>query len=230
MIYVIPNFQNPTGITMSLERRLALAELASRHKIPLVEDNPYGELCYDSDTQLPAVKSFDRNKSIVYLGSTSKILCPGFRVGWIYTDNPEFYRKFVLCKQASDLHTGEFNQRVIARYLRNYDIDNHIAKLRNLYRHRRDLMLRELDKKLSQCVNYMRPGGGLFLWLTLPKSADTTAMLEKAAEKKVSYLHGEAFYASEGVKNSIRLNFSNMSDEQIIEGIDRLGRLLHVLL
>ncbi|MDR1660018.1 MAG: PLP-dependent aminotransferase family protein [Desulfovibrio sp.] len=226
LIYVIPNFQNPTGITMGVERRKSLADIASRYGVPLLEDNPYGELSYDYDEQLPSIKSFDTEGCVIYIGSTSKIFCPGFRVGWAYIDNPDIYQKFIFCKQGSDLHTSEFSQRVIACYLREYDIDAHVLKLRDLYRHRRDVMLAAINAKFPKGVRYMKTGGGLFQWLTLPEGIDTGALLAKAVEKKVVYLHGEAFYVRDPLKNRMRLNFSNMDDERITEGIGRLAALL----
>lgn len=225
LIYTIPEFQNPTGITMSQERKKRLAEISGKYQIPVLEDNPYGELYYDDCAQHMSVKSFDRDGYVIYLGSMSKIFCPGLRVGWVYTDNPLIHRKFVLCKQTADMHTNELSQRLVSAYLDDNDIEAHIEKIRALYKSRRDLMLKEIDKKFPKSAKVHKPGGGMFIWVTLPENLDTTALMEEAAKNKVLYVHGEAFCVGEIKKNALRLNFSNMPEEKIIEGVDRLGKL-----
>jgi len=223
LIYAIPNFQNPTGRTMIVERRKKLAELASKYDVVVLEDNPYGELIYDGEP-LPTVKSFDKTGHVVYLGSTSKIFCPGMRVAWVYADQ-EILRQYMIAKQSMDLQTNEFAQHIIAEYFTNYDIEDHIKKLRELYGHRKNVMVEAMKKEFPDSVKYTNPAGGMFTWVELPESFDADAMLAKAVEEKVIYVPGSTFYAKEPKKNTIRLNFSNMTDERIVEGIKRLGNL-----
>jgi len=223
LIYAIPNFQNPTGRTMKTERRKKLAELGSKYNVIVLEDNPYGELIYDGEP-LPTVKSFDKTGNVVYLGSTSKILSPGMRVGWVYADK-EILRKYMILKQCADVQTNEFAQYIIAEFFNNYDMEAHVKKIRELYGHRKNVMVEAMRKEFPDSVKFTDPVGGMFTWVELPEGFDADEMFEKALEEKVVYVPGSAFYAKVPKKNTMRLNFSNMTDERIEEGIKRLGNL-----
>jgi len=223
-IYVIPNFQNPTGRTWTLERRKQLIELASKFNKIIIEDNPYGELRYEGDP-IPAVRSLDRDGRVIYLGTFSKTFCPGLRIGWVAA-SPLLLNKFILVKQGADLQTNSMSQRELDLFLEQNDFDAHIESLVSLYRKRRDLMLDSIDKYFPKHVTYGKPQGGLFLWLTVPESIDTKVLLDQAVELGVAYVPGVSFFPSGLTKNTMRLNFSNMGEEKIVEGIKILGGLL----
>ena len=224
LIYVIPDFQNPTGKTWSLERRKELAAIAAEYAVAVLEDNPYGELRYEGDP-LPSVKSFDTHDVVLYAGSFSKILCPGYRLGWV-SGEAELIKKFVLAKQGTDLQCNTLCQMVIHDFLMHYDIDKHIATIRETYGKRRDCLLATLDEYMPAGVTYVRPKGGLFSWMELPASMDATAILKKCLEQKVAFVPGESFFPVSGQKNTLRLNFSSMPETRIIEGIQRLAAVL----
>lgn len=224
LIYLTPTFKNPTGITIPLERRRRLAQLSEKYGVVLIEDDPYGDLRY-SGAAIPAIKSFDRSGSIVYLGSFSKTVSPGLRLGWV-ASSPELRSRLVLAKQGVDLHTGTLVQRALAIYLRDYDPARHVESIRTAYGNRRDIMLGALEQYFPKSVSWTRPDGGMFLWATLPPTADTTEMLEEALAMEVAYVPGEPFFARGGIKNCLRLNFSNSTPERIEEGIERLGRVI----
>ncbi len=233
-IYVLPNFQNPTGITLSLERRKALIELADRYGVPLVEDDPYGQLRYDGE-HLPPVVGRDgqyRNSvgetshgNVIYLSTFSKTLAPGLRLAWV-TAPPEVIRKLVQAKQGADLHTSTLNQMVAYQTAKGGFLDKHIDKIRKVYGERRDVMLEALEEYFPPGVKWTHPQGGMFLWVTLPESMDAAGVLPKAVEKMVAFVPGGPFHANGGGKNTMRLNFSNASPELIREGISRLGQVL----
>ncbi|MHC1719821.1 MAG: PLP-dependent aminotransferase family protein [Clostridiaceae bacterium] len=223
LIYTIPNFQNPTGRTMKIERRKKLAELGSRYNVIVLEDNPYGELIYDGEP-LPTIKSFDKTGNVVYLGSTSKIFSPGMRIAWVYADK-EILQKYMILKQSADVQTNEFAQYIIAEFFNNYDIEAHVKKIRELYGHRKNVIVEAMKREFPENVRFTDPEGGMFTWVELPEGFDADAMFEKALAEKVVYVPGSAFYAKEPKKNTMRLNFSNMTDERIVEGIKRLGNL-----
>lgn len=223
LIYTIPNFQNPTGRTMKIERRKKLAELGSKYNVIVLEDNPYGELIYDGEP-LPTIKSFDKTGNVVYLGSTSKIFSPGMRVAWVYAEK-EILQKYMILKQSTDVQTNEFAQYIIAEFFDNYDIEAHVKKIRELYGHRKNVMVEAMRKEFPDSVRFTDPEGGMFTWVELPEGFDADVMFEKALAEKVVYVPGSAFYAKEPKKNTMRLNFSNMTDERIEEGIRRLGNM-----
>lgn len=226
-IYTIPDFQNPTGITMSLERRKRIVELAEEYNIPVVEDNPYGDLRFDGEKH-PPISFFDKKGMVIYLGTFSKIFAPGLRLGWVAA-SPEITKKYVLVKQGADLQTNSMSQREIATYIEMNDIDEHIEKIIKVYRKRRDLMIDTMKKEFPENVSYTYPNGGLFTWVTLPNGVDAAEVLQKALEEKVAFVPGGAFYPKPGNENHFRLNYSNMPEDKIVEGITRLGKVLKAL-
>ena len=221
MIYVIPDFQNPSGKTWSLERRKAFLDTVSKYDILVVEDNPYGELRFEGTTP-PSLKSMDTRGQVVMLGTFSKIFCPGVRVAWVCGE-PAFLESFCNLKQAADLHTSTISQYEIDAYLSDYDIEEHIKKLISVYRERRDLMIRTMDASFPKEVVFTRPEGGLFTWTEMPEHVNARDLFLKALEKKVAFVPGGAFFPNGGHENTMRLNYSNMPPERIVEGIERLG-------
>lgn len=229
-IYVLPNFQNPTGSTLSFERRLKLIELAERYGVPIIEDDPYGQLRYEGE-HLPSLNVLDSQTraqnqcysgNVIYLSTFSKTLAPGIRLAWVIAP-PEVIYKLVLAKQGADLHTSTFNQIVAYEVARGGFLDRHVKHIRDVYRERRDVMLETLQEHMPTGVKWTHPQGGLFLWVTMPEAIDTKELLTEAIKKKVAFVPGESFYPCDGKKNNIRLNFSNASPEKINEGIAQLG-------
>lgn len=222
-IYVLPNFHNPAGVTIPLERRKAIVELADKYNVFIVEDDPYGELRYEGEDISPFITL--RKERVIYLSTFSKTLAPGLRLGWITA--PEFVmKKFIQAKQGADLHTGTLVQYLAWDLCDRGILRSHVKKIREVYKRRRDLMLSEMDKHFPKDgVKWTRPQGGLFLWVILPEHVDTGKLLERAVEMKVAYVPGYAFYPDGGGKNTLRLNFSNAKEENIVLGIERLGRL-----
>lgn len=221
MVYVIPDFQNPTGRTWSSERRRQLLELLSGTDIPVIEDNPYGELRFEGVSQ-PSLQALDTCGRVIRLGTFSKILCPGLRIGWV-TATPELIARFDLVKQGADLHTAQLTQACVARYLERHDIGAHIAVIRDTYRRRRDAMLAAIQKHFGSSVEVNTPQGGLFLWMTLPLGADARDLLARCLERKVAFVPGGSFFPEGGHENTLRLNFSNMPEARIQEGIRRMA-------
>jgi len=228
VIYVIPEFQNPTGKTWSLERRKRLAEAANRHQVIVIEDNPYGELRFEGES-LPSVKSFDTQGYVLCTGTFSKIFCPGYRIGWIAGEK-EIIRKFVLAKQGTDLQCNTIAQMEIAKYLELYDIDEHIGKIRDVYRRRRDLAVQVMENEFPAGVTFTRPQGGLFAWVELPGEMNARDVLTLSLEQKVAFVPGGSFFPNGGHENTLRINFSNMPEDRIVEGLTRLGRILQSLI
>jgi 2-aminoadipate transaminase len=222
-IYTIPTFQNPSGITMSEKKRKQLLEIAIERDIPIIEDDPYGYLRY-SGRDIPPIKSFDDSGNVVYLGTFSKIFAPGMRIGYVIA-NEEVIDRLARRKQSKDLHTSTFNQYVLLESLNQGIPQKVIQKAIPLYKHKRDLMLKELEKHFTDIAEWTKPDGGLFLWLTLnDDSVKTDYMLEYAVkEKGILYIPGNAFtWTGEDCRNSMRLNFSYPSDNEIVEGVKRL--------
>ncbi len=228
LIYVVPNFQNPTGITWSLERRRRFAEVVMRHSVAVVEDNPYGELRFEG-MPLPPIKSFDTKGHVVYLGTFSKILSPGMRIGWLTAAKP-LYEKYVILKQGGDLHTSTLSQMQVAAYLESFDMDQHLARLRAVYRERRDAMIRALEKEMPRCVSFSRPAGGLFLWAELPAHLDARELLRRSLELRVAFVPGGSFFPKGNKENTLRLSYSNMPVSRIEEGIRRLAQAVKEML
>jgi 2-aminoadipate transaminase len=220
-IYALPNFQNPTGRTMSLERRRRLVQLASQFGIPIVEDDPYGELRYEGQS-LPTLKSLDTDNTVIYLGTFSKILAPGFRLGWMLAC-PEVFEILLHGKQPSDLHTGMAQQMATYQVARGGFVDRHVEGIKAFYRERRDVMLRSLEEHFPPDAHYTRPAGGLFVWAELPRHIDTRELLIDAVKDKVAFVPGQGFHPDGSGTNTMRLNFSNVPPDQLQEGVRRLG-------
>lgn len=223
-LYTIPDYQNPTGRRMSLERRRALIDIANKYDLIIIEDNPYSELCFD-DSKLPPLKSLDTEGRVVYLSTFSKIVCPGFRVGWV-SATKEILNKYILLKQGTDLHTNFFSQMLIARYFEKYDIDRHIKNNVLIYKKRRDTMLEAIRRFFPREVLYTQPQGGMFLWVTLPERLSSRELLVKSMKRGVAFVKGSAFYPNGGHENTFRMNFSGLTEDKIICGIKILGELL----
>ncbi|MDU2064516.1 MAG: PLP-dependent aminotransferase family protein [Sporomusaceae bacterium] len=223
-IYVIPDFQNPTGRTWSVERRHALVDLSAKYNIPIVEDNPYGELRFEG-TLPPSLKSLDKAGLVIFVGTFSKIFCPGMRIAWVAAD-PAIIAKFATVKQAADLHSSSFCQLQVAKYLELYDIEKHIKKIIALYGSRRDIMLKTMAETFPQNVTFTRPEGGLFTWVTLPKQMDSKDLLQDCLENKVAFVPGHIFFPDQNERNHFRLNYSGMPPEKIKEGIERLASII----
>ena len=221
-IYVIPDFQNPSGRTWPLERRKKFMEIVNKYEIPVAEDNPYGELRYEGE-YLPSLKSMDTKGLVMFLGTLSKVLSPGYRIGWVAA-SPEILAKFNVIKQAADLQASTISQMEMAKFFDDYDVDAHIAKLREVYGHRRTVMLDAMKKYFPEGVTYTYPNGGLFTWVILPEGIDATVLQkEKALPNNVAFVPGEPFFPNGGHVNTFRMNYSNMPDDKIEEGIRLLG-------
>jgi 2-aminoadipate transaminase len=233
-IYVLPNFQNPTGVTLSPERRQRLVELADRYGVPIVEDDPYGQLRYEGE-HLPSVVVLDGRfrengdgcyrGNVIYLSTFSKILAPGLRLAWVIAP-PEVIHKLVQAKQGADLHTSTFIQIVAYEVSHGGFLDKHIRRIRQVYGERRDVMLAAMDRFFPPEVNWTQPQGGLFLWGTLPEYLESAEVLKVAIEQNVAFVPGLPFYPSGGGHNTMRINFSNATPENIREGIRRLGLVM----
>jgi len=225
-LYLIPNYQNPTGASMSGQRRREIAAIAARHQLLVVEDDPYGRLRFEGEA-IPALGALQTDLNWVYLGTVSKILTPGLRVAWLITRDKSLFQALAMAKQAADLHTSTFTQRVVEAAVRPVGwLDQHVETLCRVYRARRDVMEHALAENVPQ-ARWTRPSGGLFLWVTLDGNIDTTNVLKAASEHKVAFVPGAPFWVSRPTPtNTFRLNFSNASEERIREGMARLGKLL----
>jgi 2-aminoadipate transaminase len=224
LIYVVSDFQNPTGKTWSLKRRERFIEVANRHNVPVVEDHPYGALRYEGE-HIPPIKAFDSEGRVMFLGTFSKTFCPGFRIGWICADE-DVLAKFYMTKGSSDLQSNSMAQAELNEYLECYDLDERIERIKGVYRRRRDLMLKIMDEGFPVEAKYNRPEGGLFIWVELPEGINATELMHKALEKKVAFVPGAPFYANGGHENTFRLNFSSMPDERIEEGMKIMSEVL----
>lgn len=228
-LYITSCFQNPTGVSLSTERRYALVEVAARYGLPIIEDDPYGELTYDGERPLPlATIDMQRHgelRCVVYVSSFSKILAPGLRVGWVAAP-AELVTKLVQAKQGFDLHTGSLTQMIIAEVCRDGLLERHIPFIQSVYRRRRDAMLAALAQHMPDAVSWTRPSGGMFVWLTLPPQVDAAALFHAAIEHDVAFVPGASFHANGGGNNTLRLSFSLSTPERIAEGVARLGRVV----
>lgn len=223
-IYTIPNFQNPSGVTMSLEKRKRLYELAVKYNIPILEDNPYGDLRFAGE-DLPTIKSLDTDGIVIYAGTFSKVLSPGLRVGYAVAP-AALMPKLVVCKQVSDVHTCLLSQNIAYEFMTGYDFDGHLEKNRGIYRKKAQLMMDCMDAKLSNCLTYNKIEGGLFIWCRLPEEIDMLDLCRRGIDKGVAVVPGNAFAMDDNaINHNIRLNFSTPSDEQIVRGIDILAEL-----
>lgn len=224
IIYIISDFQNPTGMSWSLDRRIKLAEIAGKYNIVVIEDNPYGELRFEGEF-LPSVKSFDQNGCVFCLGTFSKIFCPGYRIGWIAGEK-EAIAKYVIVKQGVDLQCNTIAQMEISKYLELYDIDEHIEKIRRIYKNRRDITISVMEEKFPEGVYFTRPQGGLFAWVELPEKMNARDLLSTCLERKVAFVPGGSFYPNNPKENTLRLNFSNMSEDRIYEGMNIIAEVI----
>lgn len=224
LIYVIPDFQNPTGICWSLERRQKFMEIVNRYNIPVLEDNPYGELRYEGET-LPSLQSMDTKDLVMAMGTFSKTFCPGLRIGWLAAPTT-LMKEFVKVKQSADLHTSAFDQAIIDRYMDEYSLDDHVAEINKLYKHRRDLLLKTMEETFTDGTTWTHPEGGLFLWLTFPEGVSARKVFDKCIEKNVAGVLGEFFYPNIKNDRHMRINYSNMPDDRIVEGVKRMAEAL----
>ena len=232
-IYVLPNFQNPTGTTLTLERRKQLVKLADRFGVPIIEDDPYGQLRFEGK-HIPSVVVLDSqyrkdpgaySGNVIYLSTFSKILAPGVRLAWVVAPT-QVISKLVQAKQGVDLHTATFNQIVAYEVGKGGFLDRHVKVIRECYRQRRDVMIETLEEHMPQDVHWTHPQGGLFLWVTLPEGLNTTEILKEAVKQKVAFVPGESFFPCGGGENTMRLNFSNATPDKINEGIARLSQVI----
>jgi len=225
LIYTIATFQNPSGITMSLDKRRKLLELAEKYDVYILEDNPYGDLRFKGE-DIPTIKSMDTNNRVIYVGSFSKILSPGLRLGWVVAPE-EIIQKIVVVKQVNDVHTNVFSQMLATEYMKKYSIDEHIEKIRALYGRRCSFMLECMDQYFPEYCTYTRPEGGLFIWCTLPEEIDTVELSKKAVERKVAFVPGSTCMVDQNkICSSFRLNYSTMTEDKIEQGIKILGEVL----
>ena len=224
MIYVIPDFQNPTGRTWDLDRRHKFMEIVNRYEIPVVEDNPYGELRFEGE-YMPALKSLDTKGLVIYLGTFSKILAPGYRIGWVCAED-EILAKYNFMEQAASLQASTIGQMETSKWIDMFDLDGHVAKIREVYKKRRDVMLETLKNNLPEGCVCTNPVGGLFTWVVLPESFNSEEKMKelqmKCLEKNVAFVAGGSFFPNGGHENTLRLNYSCMPEEKIVKGITAL--------
>ncbi|MBQ7186710.1 MAG: PLP-dependent aminotransferase family protein [Ruminococcus sp.] len=228
LVYLIPNFQNPTGRTMSWEKRQAAFDLCGKYGAVILEDNPYGDLRFAGE-DIRCIKSLDTEGRVIYSGTFSKILSPGIRVGYVCA-HKDIIQKIVVCKQVADVHTTMWSQMLCSRFLARYDLDEHLKKLRKVYEHKTGLMLSEIDKNFSSRITHNSPQGGLFIWCTLPEGVTTQQMIDfctvAVKDYKVAIVPGSAFSIKETDEcRSFRLNFSTPTDANIVKGCEILGKL-----
>ncbi|MCX6657281.1 MAG: PLP-dependent aminotransferase family protein, partial [Euryarchaeota archaeon] len=226
IVYVLPNFQNPAGVTMPEKNRKKLVDLASEYDFIVLEDDPYGDLRYEGDP-IPPLKHWDDEGRVVYISTFSKILAPGLRVGWVVAD-PEILKKLIIAKQSADVCTNVLGQRIAQEYIVRGHIEPQIEKIKQLYKRKMRLMLSGMDEFMPEGIEWTRPEGGMFLWVTLPEQIDSADLLQKALRKRVAFVTGKAFFADpKDGTNSLRLNFTHPSDTMITEGLRRLGSVLN---
>ena len=220
MIYVIPDFQNPTGRTWDLERRHQFMEIVNRYEIPVIEDNPYGELRFEGE-YLPALKSLDTKGLVIYLGTFSKILAPGYRIGWVCAEE-HILAKYNFMEQAASLQASTIGQMETSKWIDMFDLDAHVATIRACYDKRRKVMLETLERELPEGCTFTHPVGGLFAWVVLPEYMDAKELQMKCLEKKVAFVPGGSFFPNGNHENTLRLNYSCMPEEKIVQGITAL--------
>ena len=223
MLYALPNFQNPTGRTLSVERRIALVETCARLGLPLIEDDPYGALSYRGEP-LPKMLNMNPN-GVIYMGSFSKVLTPGIRLGYVVAPLP-LVRKLEQAKQAADLHTAQLTQMVVYEVVKDGFLNEHIPTIRKLYSDQCEAMLSALTEFFPSSVTWTRPEGGMFIWVTLPKHIDTMKLLDEAIAQNVAFVPGAPFYANKPETNTLRLSFVTVPPAKIREGVERLGKLI----
>ena len=224
ILYVVPDFQNPSGVTMSLERRKKLLEMTYQYEIPILEDSPYRDLRFTGET-VPAIYSLDTQNQVIVLGTFSKLLCPGLRLAWIMAP-AEWMDRMVIAKQSMDLCSPTYTQLIVAEYLRRGLLSRQIENIRKLYGRKLEVMLEALKKYMPEGVKWSKPKGGLFLWIELPRKMSANDLFPKAIENNVAYVVGSAFHCNGKGQNTLRVNFSYPSEQQIVEGIQRLAKML----
>ncbi|MHA8111260.1 aminotransferase-like domain-containing protein [Lactobacillaceae bacterium Melli_B4] len=224
LIYTIPTFQNPTGRTMSMDRRKEFVKLADKYDVLVMEDDPYGAIRYEGE-ELPPLKHFDTQDRVVYMSTFSKILAPGLRLGWIVCD-PEILSNFVVMKQSADLHSDNLSQAIITKFLQQNDIYAHIKTISDLYHHRFELMLKAIEEEFPKDAKHSHPEGGMFIWVELPGEIDTMELFKTCVKNNVAFVPGDSFYPNKPKMGTFRLNFSNVDDETIKVGMKRLGDAL----
>lgn len=224
LFYCIPNYQNPTGISYSTQKRMEIAKIIRRSNTILIEDDPYGEICFD-DAQPDPIKSYNPEQTIL-LGSFSKTVAPGLRLGWIAAER-EIIEKLTRMKQASDLHASQLSQRILHHFLTEHGIDGHLDKVKTFYKAQKERMVSLIRQYLPSEIRFVKPKGGMFLWLTLPENVNAQEVLYEAIQTNLIFVPGENFYVANGDKNTIRLNFSNCPEEKMEEGIRKLGMILY---
>ena len=223
-IYAIPDFQNPSGRTWSLERRQALIDLSLKYGVVVLEDSPYAELRFEGEP-LPALKALDKNDMVIFLGTFSKVFCPGLRCAWLAAPAP-LLQRYIMVKQGADLHTSTLIQRQVASFVELHGLDDNISKVVAVYRRRRQLMLDVFAEELPKQATFTKPEGGMFLWITLPEDKSGRDLLEKCLEQNVAFVPGGAFFPNGGRENTARVNFSCMPDEKIVEGAHRFCKVM----
>ncbi len=223
MLYGVPNFQNPSGLTYSNENRKAVAQLVAAHNMVFLEDDPYQELRFIGE-DLPPLKHYLRERGIL-LGSFSKMISPGIRLGWVYACR-EIMEKIIIAKQGADLHSNYLAQRIVYRYLQDNDLDSHLAQMRLVYHRQCNAMIEAMEELFPPEVQFTRPEGGMFVWVTLPERMSAMELFEEAARSKVAFVPGSPFYVDGGGHNTMRLNFSNSDEATIVEGIRRLAEAI----
>lgn len=224
-IYTIPDYQNPSGITMSEEKRKRLIDIANKYDLIIVEDSPYAELCFDGK-QLDPIKSLDTEGRVIYMGTYSKTFTPGLRIGWV-VGNPTIINKFIQVKQGADLQTSSIDQRIAAEFMSRYDLNEHIRMIIDVYSKRRDVMLDTMKKTFHKDITFTESTGGLFTWVTVRKDIDTKVLMQEALKENVAFVPGASFFASSGHNNYMRLNYSCMPEDKIRTGIERLAKVLN---
>ena len=228
MIYVIPDFQNPTGRTWPLERRKQFMEIINKYEIPVIEDNPYGELRFEGEN-MPSLKSLDTKGLVIFLGTFSIILAPGYRLGWVCAST-EILEKYNFIKQGADLQPSTVSQLEVNKFMELYNLDDHVAKIKEVYGHRRDVMLNAMKREFPEGIEYTHPEGGLFTWVILPEYMNAREVALECIKEKVAYVPGGSFFPNGGHENTFRMNYSCMPDDKIEQGIASLGKVLKAMM
>jgi 2-aminoadipate transaminase len=224
LIYIVPDFQNPSGVTMSLKRRKKLLQIAYQYEVPILEDSPYRDLRY-SEKNVPAIYSLDTQNQVIFLSTLSKLLCPGLRIAWIMAPI-EWMDRMIVTKQSMDLCSPTYTQLLVAEYLRRGLLPRQIEKIRRIYGRKLEVMLKALEQHMPKGVKWSKPKGGIFLWIELPEKMSANDLFPKAVKNKVAYVVGSAFHCNGKGQNTMRINFSYSSEQQIAEGIQRLAKML----
>ena len=224
LIYVIPDFQNPTGRTWSLEKRKQLIALSNRFELPIIEDDPYSSFRF-AGARIPALKSLDTENRVIYLGTFSKALCPGLRIGWVAAGH-DVLNKIEIVKQAADIHSNSMAQREIDQYLERNDLDQHVARITSVYGKRKVLMTEAMEQYFPKVCRWTDPEGGIFIWVELPEQINARQVLYRAIEAKVAFIPGGGFFPNSQKENTMRLSFAAMTEDKITEGIKRLGNII----